>query len=35
MTTPGIGAPIEPDFWDGSRISRYFDYNLDRWVTLP
>jgi hypothetical protein len=34
-----VGLPVQGRhlqyFWDGSRISRYFDYDLDRWVTLP
>ena len=33
-----VGRPIQARhlqyFWDGRRISRYFDYALDRWVAL-
>jgi hypothetical protein len=33
-----VGPPIQARhlqyFWDGRRISRYFDYTLDRWVVL-
>jgi hypothetical protein len=34
-----VGLPIQGRhlqyFWDGSRISRYFDYADDRWIALP
>jgi hypothetical protein len=33
-----VGLPIQARhlqyFWDGQRISRYFDYVLDRWIAL-
>ena len=34
-----VGLPIQGRHlqyhWDGTRISRYFDYAEDRWVALP
>ena len=34
-----VGLPIQGRHlqyhWDGSRISRYFDYAEDRWIGLP
>jgi hypothetical protein len=33
-----VGLPIQGRhlqyFWDGNRISRYFDYAEERWITL-